>query len=343
MQVARLALLCCASLAAGPISFIKPHVPDFYQHQLAPDAVNVEKDADIDFNKAQPKRATVPAYDQTPLWWEDGGGWCCVAAHVNSFYFLEKQYGYDGLFTRDGGELQPWLNQMTYAIEDMAEDLFFNSLSPSEHLRKLEKQSADKLKKAGKTPKPPLSYSVFFPSGSDIFVTTADAVGKFPFSPVKTTFSNLFEAYHHELCRSEDVEIRLEMPRTGAIGEPWWAGSFHVVTGAGVGDCSDKSKMSIAFADPDKRNKWDPVNKKYLPDPTRTRYEAGLPLPIGEIHYEVVEVDASGQITAGIYKGAKITTVIGISPVPEPTSGFVSLLALIGLVCLRRCVRRHSC
>src|SRR5258706_14969647 len=76
----------------GPI-FFKNFVPDFYQHQKSGPDTNVPLERDVKFGYAGPAPAAVPSYDTTPEFCEQGGGWCCVAACVNSFYFLEKNYG----------------------------------------------------------------------------------------------------------------------------------------------------------------------------------------------------------------------------------------------------------
>jgi hypothetical protein len=58
----------------------------------------------------------------TPNWWEDGGGWGCITACVDSFYYLEKQFDFTGLRPDSVGHT--WQEQMVYAIEDMANDVF---------------------------------------------------------------------------------------------------------------------------------------------------------------------------------------------------------------------------
>ncbi|MDJ0729134.1 MAG: PEP-CTERM sorting domain-containing protein [Crocosphaera sp.] len=335
--------------AAYSATFFKPHLPDFYQHQKAGPDVQTEDESKVvpGFPSAAPKPGNVPSYDLIPNWWEKNGGWCCVTAFVNSFYFLEKNYGYHGLFTRTGGETKNWLEQMIYAIEDFAEDFFFGglpALPPGEdpddydfrarHLRKIEEESKQKLENSGKKPKSPLSYSRFVESGGQVVRGTYDNKGKLALvKDVSSTFSSLFEAYHAELCRSEDVTVRFE--GTSIEGDPWWEGSFHVVTGAGVADCKDNTNKMFWFADPDKRNVI--VDGMYPNnDDVRQPYPnivgGNPPIPIGEKHYEKVTVDANGVITDGIYKGAKIAEIVAISPthVPEPSS-ILGLFALGGL------------
>src|SRR6266545_5900115 len=122
--------------SAQSVPFFKPDLADFYQHQKS---------------GSDPARpfgipALAPNDPPAPLqpgytngnWWEDGGGWCCIAAFTNSFYFLDK-HGFPGLF--DHSNLDPvvgppfhagrtWQERMAYAIEDLAIDLFGLTLGP---------------------------------------------------------------------------------------------------------------------------------------------------------------------------------------------------------------------
>ncbi len=102
--------------------FFKPDVPDFYQHQQS------GSDPAQPFNMPELAPADPPIVMQGGMerlmpgftngnWWEDGGGWCCVTAFVNSFYFLDR-HGFRGLF--DGDPTKPWQERMAFAIEDLA-------------------------------------------------------------------------------------------------------------------------------------------------------------------------------------------------------------------------------
>lgn len=88
-------LIWAPSALATP--FCKSDLPDFFQHQKSGPKVNVPGE-NLDFDNPVPRPATVPSYDLTTQWWENGGGWCCVTAFVDSFYYLEKHFGYDGFF-----------------------------------------------------------------------------------------------------------------------------------------------------------------------------------------------------------------------------------------------------
>ncbi len=134
--------------AYGTPIFVKPNVPDFYQHQKAGDDANKDPLVDKAFDSPAPRGPAprpadppgVPSYDTGTNWWERGGGWCCVTAFVNSFYFLEKTYGFTGFFTRPEaeaafaathmGNLPTWQQEMIYATEDMARDLGFTNMIP---------------------------------------------------------------------------------------------------------------------------------------------------------------------------------------------------------------------
>jgi hypothetical protein len=140
--------------AFGSPIFFKNNVPDFYQHQKSGPDTNVPLDNDLRFGYAGPAPGAVPSYDTTPEFWEQRGGWCCVAAFVDSFYFLEKTYGITGLFTRPDKEAKfekdnmrkpTWQEQMIFAIEDLAQDMGLDGMTPiagtdriPTHVRKLQ-------------------------------------------------------------------------------------------------------------------------------------------------------------------------------------------------------------
>jgi hypothetical protein len=86
------------------------------------------------------------------------------------------------------------------------------------------------------------------------------------------------------------------------------------------------------FADPDKRNADEAGT--YLPVDVREPYpnDPNLPVPVGELHYEMVTLDANSCITTGIYKGACMTLVTDISVAPEPPTWAVLLTGLVGLM-----------
>jgi hypothetical protein len=336
--------LLAIPVGASPIGFYKPHLPDFYQHQLAADVTNVENDADLDFAPDAPLPGGKPSFDLTDKWWEAGGGWCCVSAHVNSFYFLEAHWGYKGLYTPDTGAGKSWLELMVYATEHMAVDYIYGAVPLDDriptYLRKLEKRSADTLTKDGKAKKPALSYKEFTLGGGGVEKKTADAAGKLG-KGVKSDYTDLFDAYHAELCKSQDVTIRLT---PGDLTGPWWAvpRGFHVVTGAGVADCDDDTKRTLAFADPDKRNEWDADKKAYKDSDIRKPYDTTMDLPVGAIHYEIVEIGADGKISKGLYAGAMIAKITAISPIPEPGTWSLAAGGLLVLALARRGLRNAT-
>lgn len=341
------AMLAVGIILQGTFSyaqFFKPHVPDFYQHQKAPPQINVESEDDIvadNFSHSAPRPATVPSYDTGPTWWENGGGWCCVSAYVNSFYYMEKNFGYDGFFTRTGGESRTWQEQMIYATEDFANTLIeLGTESIAQHIRRLEKESRAKIAAMGGTPPKPLSYKEYFRGASgDILVVEDDGTGMLG-TPDFTSpgLRSLFDVYRAELLRSEDVVLRLQFPTPGSPGDPWWHqfGTFHAVTGAGVGS---RQERTIWFADPDKRNADEAG--AYLDLDVRMPYpnDPNLPVPVGQMHYEMVVVDANDFITSGIYTGARIIRVTALSPIPEPSTLIlfgVGALGVIGFVLRHR-------
>ena len=121
----------------GVGDFKNPFVPDFYQHQKAGDDANRAAERDVTFDDAAARPATVPDYATSPNWWENGGGWCCVAAIVDSLYWLEQAYGIQGLYTRAdkeaafqaaNGRAPTWQEKMIFAIEDLAKDMGLTGL-----------------------------------------------------------------------------------------------------------------------------------------------------------------------------------------------------------------------
>lgn len=137
---------------------------------------------------------------------------------------------------------------------------------------------------------------------------------------VSKTFGSLFDVYHDELCRGEDVTVRFTVRLTDPnhVTGAWWSPSFHVVAGAGVQDCADKTKRTLWFSDPDKRHVIQ--DGKYTADRVREPYPAGpdVPLPIGETNYEMVTVNDMGEIIDGLYKGAFVFRNHGDKPDPCP-------------------------
>ncbi len=256
------------------IPFFKPNLPDFYQHQksgsdpakpygipaLAPD---------------DPPNPLRPGYTNGN-WWEDKGGWCCIAAFTNSFYFLDKR-GFHGLF--DHSEKSPsglggrpedqgrsWQERMAYAIEDLAIDTFGLGLNGDPDgagprtrqavTKNPQKTIPDFLQKYGFGDS--LVYSEYFLDGGK--VKRASICGFDVCSPgpgsVDTSFTSLFDVYYKELLRSEDVVFRIEYP-PGTVdpsksctdqGLPWWCHSYHLLTGAGVERTKDD--RTLWFADP---------------------------------------------------------------------------------------------
>jgi len=341
-----MAFLGILLLEEAPVraQFFKPHVPDFYQHQKAPPQINVESDDDIvadNFSHSAPRPTTVPSYNTEPNWWENRGGWCCVSAYVNSFYYMEKNFGYDGFFTRTGGENRTWQEQMIYATEDFANTLIeLGTESIAQHIRRLERESRMKIASKGGKPPKPLSYKEYFRGAlGDILVVEDDGTGTFgPPDFISSGLRSLFDVYRAELLRGEDVVLRLQFPTVGGSGDPWWHqfGTFHAVTGAGVGD---RGSRTLWFADPDKRNADEAGT--YLNLDVRMPYpnDPNLPVPVGEMHYERVVVDANDIIISGIYTGARIIRVAALSPIPEPSTLIlfgVGTLGVIGFVLRHR-------
>ena len=354
---------------ALPIPFFKmPFVPDFYQHQKAGDGANVPGE-NLTFAGAPPlgpapQPATVPDYATAPNWWENGFGWCCISAHVNSFYFLEKAYSIKGLFTRAGGENRTWQEQMIFATEDMAKDVFPQLGDPlpgpdriPKHLRKLEAAAMfpaggpDKLTYTEFTNLHPVTGAVT----SNVFERDADRLGNLgPPMDVTARFGSLFDVYRRELCRSEDVVVRIAYTGLGPpVGTtaPWWAPSFHAMTGAGVEDCSDPMKRIIYVADPDKRNMENAAINGYEDTDVRTRYPydpdpsdntAVPPIPQGPLHYERLVLGPNGCIISEdpaktvLYQNACLFMVTAISPAPEPAMLWIFSLGTVVMAWLRR-------
>ncbi len=201
------------AMAKADAIYIQPNLPDFYQHQKSGPLVNVPGE-DLNFTNPvpQPPDNQIPSYSMTPDWWENGGGWCCIAAYVNSFYYLEKQFDFTGLFTRPDGVGHTWQEQMVYAIEDMANDVFGltgPSITIPQYVRKLEGEAHAE----GVPESKGLTFSQFAVSGGDVQQSDADRTGNLsPYRDVSGQFDSLFDVYRTELCRGQDVELFRTFP-----------------------------------------------------------------------------------------------------------------------------------
>jgi hypothetical protein len=266
---------------------------------------------------------------------------------------------------------------MIFAIEDLARDMGFGLAAPPgepdaggpvyaptvgqpsipKHVRKLEKGN-----------KHPVSYSEFNVTGlgsATPTVTRKDADAAGDFLPEKAVADTIFDIYRKELCRSEDVTLKIQFPKdTGPAdgSRPWWAQRraddpvlpgggefFHVMTGAGIEGCMDTTRSGkIYVADPDKRNRL--VGGAYTGEDVRERYPyTGVPFPAPvagatedekKMFYDEFSFDANGCITASpstpSYVGACIRQLTAISPTPEPGTAALLGIGLGTLVALAR-------
>ncbi len=171
----------------------------------------------------------------------------------------------------------------------------------------------------------------------------ADRAGNYlPDSGVADT---LFDFYRTELCRSEDVTIRIKFP-PDSPNNNWW--NFHVMTGAGIKSCDTGLKQGTFYvADPDNRNKI--MGGAYTDEIVRARYPYGdgVPLPVPPAigtdaertrNYEALTLDPNGCIKASLrvptYVGACIFNITAISPIPipEPATWLLLATVLLGLL-----------
>lgn len=351
--------------AGGPL-FFKPDLPDFYQHQKSgSDPAKPFKQPDL--APADPPIVVDPVTGMEQIkpgftngnWWENSGGWCCVAAFVNSFHFLDRN-GFPGLF--NGDPAKPWQQRMAFAIEDLAID--FLGLIPNgdpdgagPRMRSDKggprKSIPEHLAKHGYGPDK-LEFSEYF---------WDEAAGKVkqvtPAGIVDAPFATMFDVYHAELLRSEDVVVRMEILtaaeqarfnvlarkfRDGTITvaellelrgllaiveHVWWGISFHVVTGAGVD--RDKAQRMLWFADPDNTFRGSGWGHPYLDTDA-------LPVPMDPMtnaaerakYYEEAMFEADGRTFktgpyadpdgAGPRRAAAIARIFTVSPVPEPST-----------------------
>jgi hypothetical protein len=364
-----LALLAWTSAVQG-VPFFKPDLPDFYQHQKSGSDPAKAYNAP-DLAPSDPPNPLRPGYTN-PDWWEDGGGWCCIAAFTNSFYFLDK-HGAPGLF--DHSNLDPvvgppfhggrtWQERMAYAIEDLAIDTFGLQLGGDPDGGGPRTRSAvdggpqhtipDFLAKYGYGPDK-LLYSEFFLDGGNVVRSDGASICGTdvcipPPAATPTPFTSLFDVYYQELLRSEDVVFRIEYP-AGTVdptkscadqGLPWWCFSYHMVTGAGVE--RDATMRKLWFADPnntlhgvDWGHPYTNADKLPIPDLTD-------PADIAR-YYEMVMLRADERtLDTGPYAGTMITRVFTTSPIPEPSTFllWVTGVAGCGMALWRRRYRHTS-
>jgi len=355
--------ICILGFALAEAGFggtIEFNVPDFYQHQRSPTpAVNQEDDTKIDFSKAAAKPASAPSFDLNgPTWWEDGGGWCCMSALVDNFYYLEKAFGWQGFFTRGDrsdpakkfdNTLGDWQQQMVYDTEDAALNIIFGpKVTRGQYVRSIGSAF-------------PFLYSEFVAdnpfnaakgrtqsfSGGAILESDDDGTGKLGAPVAVPQYASLFEVVQTAICRGDAVDILIDYPVDGRpipTNNPWWDGSFHTMAVRGVSSCTDKTALSFTVADPDKTHKISDTDAtKYIADRVRLPYSTSntLPIPTQDANFESVTVDANGVITAytgNAYNGAGIFDVIVIHPTPEPDTLTMLMvgLAAVGVVVRRR-------
>jgi hypothetical protein len=278
----------------------------------------------------------------------------------------------EAAFQAANGRAPTWQERAIFAIEDLAKDMGLTGLPGladppiPRSVRKLEAASTF----PPGSPYHKLTYSEFELNTGSVVQFSADSAGAFmPGRDVSGSYGSLFDVYRSELCRSEDVTITIQYPAArrnmviadirarvavqeavlgrmltdaefraivnAALGPdlPWWFFSFHVMTGAGVADCSDPTDRRLFVADPDKRNRLNVAGNAYLDEDVRERYpyDATTPFPSGLIHYETLDLDANGCITSALYRDACITLVRAISPVPAPATLPALCLGLLAL------------
>jgi hypothetical protein len=300
-------LVWCLSFAANAAPTFLPDIPDFYQHQKSgSDAANLPYKMPTGVNPVPRPATFTPGYANPTdrSWWEWGynpntagstggesGGWCCVAAFTNAFYFWDI-HGFSGLFNHGG--VQPLLNRANFAIEDLAVDFFgMNGTAPVD----IPDYIHQYIPSGGPT------YSEYFLDSASGHIKRSNDASNCgaglicdPALSADTGFTSFFPLYKNLIDNGQTVMLYIE----GGAGT-WWNTSFHVVTGAGW------DNNTVYFADPNDTARGANWGAQYVPGDTLVP-AAGATDAEREAFYSKATIGADGMTFAdGTYPTSRIT------------------------------------
>ena len=251
-------------LGASAAPTFLPDIPDFYQHQKSgSNAANIPYKFPTGANPVPRPATFTPGYANPTdrSWWEWGynpdtagstgggaGGWCCIAAFTNAFYYWDV-HGFSGLFNHGG--VEPLLNRANYAIEDLAIDFFDMNGTGASTIP----QFMDFYLPGGRP-----TYSEYFLDGGQVKKSNNPSACGFglicdPAASTNTGFTSLFDFYKSQINAKNSVLVYIE---PGAGTTAWWT-NFHVVTGAGF------DNNILYFADPNDTARGTNWGAQYMP------------------------------------------------------------------------------
>lgn len=318
-------LLAVLPLAQGTPFFL--NMPDFYQHQKAgnnganpgtniapfPPAPDAQPGNTPSYNPAFPPNATTRG---TPLWWESGGGWCCISAYADAMYYMDTQLGFNGLGIHAAGHT--WQEYMTYITEDLALGLFglggggYPFSTVDGYITNYLGARASQIE-------------------HDIYTWDAPNTRVLK-NGLPSAFGSMFNVVANYTQQGQAVNLRL----TNGTGV-WW--NFHKVAVGGV----DTATNTIYWADPDNTghfnagtNTWS--GDKYAGAGWNHPYDSTDAFPVGPFYYQSGTLANGRTFDAGsFYAGANMFTVEVFDATPEPAP----LLIIATGLCLIYAGRRR--
>lgn len=313
-----LAALVGSAIAAtaGAAPTFQANIPDFYQHQKA--------------WTAGPLPPVGPNYTVIGNdWWESNGGWCGTTAWTNVLYHW-SQNGYSRLW--DHSNLDPqvgppyhggrnWLERAIYMNEDLA--LRVNPVSGSCAWVPAVRNYVQHW-----TGVDPQIERYLWLNGQVERLTSAEANGDAGAAGVASGHADMWDVFTTYMNQGMTCTVRIG---TGNDLTLWWAGSFHVLAGAGFEQAMNGDRF-LYLADPNDTSGVTNAGANW--GHQYTVAEGGGAIPMGAAHYVRVKLAADGRtIDGGTFDGCPIDAIYTMR---VPTPGALSLAAMAGLACFRR-------
>jgi len=317
-------LLAAFPLVQGTPVFL--NMPDFYQHQKAgnnganpgtniapfPPTPDAQPGTTASYDPAFPPNATTRG---NPLWWERGGGWCCISAYADAMYYIDTQLGYNGLAIHAGGHT--WQEYMTFITEDLAINLFnLNNGDPTftRNFTTIDEYASFYLGARASE----IKHDVY---------SWDDANTRVLKNGAPTAFASMFYVVSTFTSQGQAVNLQL----TNGPASAWW--NFHKVAVGGV----DTATNTIYWADPDNTGHFNPGPNTWTGDTYAGAgwnhpYNSTDAFPVGSFYYQSGTLSNGRTFDAGsFYPGADMFTVEVWDALPEP--GTVWMIAG-GLLCV---------